>query len=308
MRVYELPITTEYVSSWGLREMVREVFQNAIDQKNWEYSLDPFTVTNYDCKLSKQALLLGHSTKGDNQIGKFGEGLKLAMLVAARNSIPFSIHSGDEVWRPRIIRSKRYEADILGVDVSKRKYRDDLTVTIHCDIEPNWLPLTTDDQILPDSPGKIYVGGLWVCDVKDLRYGYNFRPSQLSLDRDRRLASTFNILWAIALSWRTQPLSEQVELIESDAPDAEYLDELTYSSSLADELALRFINTYGSNSVAVTTQGELSDVTKPVIVSEPMKKLLQRSKLYNPADLVKPQWEDILCNECLEKANEANLL
>ena len=110
MAKYELSLSPEYVSHWGIVEAVREIFQNAIDQaavqednpmffsyeKNevksagWGMTYEQdgvLRIGNRDSILDAKSLLLGATTKRDDQktIGQFGEGYKIATLVLLRS-------------------------------------------------------------------------------------------------------------------------------------------------------------------------------------------------------------------------------
>ena len=92
-KVYPLSLTRGYVVSWGLREAVREIIQNALDSdSDFGYAIDgdTLTVISRYASLSPQTLLLGSSNKGGDisSIGQFGEGYKLALLVLTRDGLP----------------------------------------------------------------------------------------------------------------------------------------------------------------------------------------------------------------------------
>ena len=88
----ELTINTGYVSSWDLWSACREILQNALDAHDQGYKMtimrgkgaNPTVyIKNEGVSLDRKALLLGTTSKdGGGFRGKFGEGLKLALLVS----------------------------------------------------------------------------------------------------------------------------------------------------------------------------------------------------------------------------------
>ena len=77
---YEITISPNYVSNWGINEAIREILQNAIDadkngyKKSIYYSGDTLYINNEGISLSAKDLILGCSSKSDQDgmIGKYG--------------------------------------------------------------------------------------------------------------------------------------------------------------------------------------------------------------------------------------------
>ena len=57
---------------------------------------------NNGASIGIDKLVLGETTKYDNenQIGKYGEGLKLALLVLVRNGHQLEIKTQEQIWTP----------------------------------------------------------------------------------------------------------------------------------------------------------------------------------------------------------------
>lgn len=97
---FELSISTGYVPDWGIVEAFRELYQNAIDNETInpenkasfsfvqeDEKTGTVRITNKTSVLTKESLLLGSTTKAndENTIGKHGEGYKIAFMVLLRN-------------------------------------------------------------------------------------------------------------------------------------------------------------------------------------------------------------------------------
>jgi hypothetical protein len=98
---------------WGVWEAFREFMQNALDEMHEVIGRRP---TFYPCKympeidgvviydagrgIATYNLYIGKSEKKPWQRGKFGEGLKIALLTATANRIPVVVVSGDKVFLP----------------------------------------------------------------------------------------------------------------------------------------------------------------------------------------------------------------
>jgi hypothetical protein len=116
----EYGIARRYVETrrWGLWETFREFVQNALDEMHEVRGARP---REYPCKveykgytpvtviadegrgLSIHHLLLGTSEKKAWQRGRFGEGLKLALLASAHRGIGVLIRSGDKEIVPTFV-------------------------------------------------------------------------------------------------------------------------------------------------------------------------------------------------------------
>jgi hypothetical protein len=200
MRV-EYPISTKYVSHWGIWEALREIFQNALDSDanvKTDYTYGTLTISN-EGSIDRCNLLLGITNKGDIDRGKFGEGLKLAMLVLAREGRLIRVHTGTERWTPLIVESEVFQQYVLATDIEP-EVSDRVIVQI--EVRADEYKMFTERCIsLPygviDKPkGEIYVGGLYVCTMKNMDKAYNFSPTDIRLNRDRDIPSMFDIQWA----------------------------------------------------------------------------------------------------------------
>src|SRR5699024_218352 len=79
-------------------------------------------------KLNAESLLLGVSSKrgNDNLIGTHGEGYKVATVVLARNGVTVTVYNNErEVWTSKVVKSRRYNADICVFDVEKKIFKQD---------------------------------------------------------------------------------------------------------------------------------------------------------------------------------------
>lgn len=108
--IYNLNLTEDYVTHWGLKEAIRELIANNIDEGGKlsytaSTSLDKSDMISQlvfttDKELPIEAFLLGYSVKSNaNSIGQYGEGLKLAMLVLRRLNKTVLFRSGPYVYR-----------------------------------------------------------------------------------------------------------------------------------------------------------------------------------------------------------------
>lgn len=325
MSKFELTITPDYVPNWTITDAVRELFQNALDQEAtlednqmfFDYNEDKnvLSIGNKKSVLQIKSLLLGESTKRDDPktIGKFGEGYKIATLVLLRlgKTVTFYNYGAKEVWSPRFVESRRYGSKILTFFVDKKhiwqsvpdnnltivvegvtekEYYDIVETNLHLQNKYDYTD-TTYGQILHDeeNKGKVFVNGLFVCKHEPYHKGYNFKPEYITIDRDRKLVSDFDLKWLSSQMWAKRPGAETAILARNGAPDVTYVETfLSYSSdgvSLKDNALNLFVREHGINAVPVTTQNELERVPKEfkaVIVQETYKSLIISSSSYTP--------------------------
>lgn len=247
MITIELPLSRNYVRDWGLTEAVREILQNALDSPSpMEYAFvgDTLTIGNRDVTLDPKTLILGTSTKDDDEskIGQFGEGYKIALLVLAREGIPVTVRNGDYDWIPSFRHSDTYGDEVLCIDMfpidSGHIDRLEFRLTGLTNNDSNAIyesclhmqPVMDDvietprGRILPSKPNRLYVSGLFVCET-DLNYGYDMKPEFLRLDRDRKSVDTFDLKQQTKEMWfSTQDWERIAEMMDEREPDLDYAE------------------------------------------------------------------------------------
>lgn len=275
MRRYELTISTNYVPDWGYIEAFRELFQNALDneivnpENKMSFSFDSekgeVSIKNKTSILEVGTLLLGSTTKADDEstIGKHGEGYKIAFMVLLREGKTIKVYNygNKEIWKARLVKSKRYNGNLVPViSVERGAFwktipDNDLTITVgnvtqdeydklveknlnlQEDVEyfevPNFGKILTNEK----EKGNIYVKGLFVCRNEKITYGYDFEPRLIELDRDRKLVEQFKIVWETSAMWRYAyskgvKQKEIIEMIKKSEPDVTYFKDRRWISSL----------------------------------------------------------------------------
>lgn len=335
---HELSIYTGYVPTWGVVEAFRELFQNALDNEinnpenkmEWAYDKESGTIkiSNKTSKLTTDSLLLGSSTKANdsNTIGKHGEGYKIAFMVLMRNNKQITVYNygAKEVWKTRLVKSKKYNGTLVPTifvekeAVWKKVPDSDLTIEVSGITEAEYMDVVQSNLHLRDNTvnkfevagrgsiildkeeqGNIYVKGLYVTSIKNLQYGYDFEPSVLGLDRDRKLVDSFNVTWESSILWQVaanedDTLSkEAVKMFNNSTLDVRYIHEVSYNrKSFSEAVATDFIEENGTDAIPVTSNSEYEVVKKsgcynPVFVNEAKAKIVRESHVIKETKPIK---------------------
>lgn len=300
MSKYELSITDTFVEHWGFVEGVRELLQNAVDQEtmcpentmlfNYDDNTETLYIGNKTSILEAKSLLLGNTTKAGNDktIGSFGEGYKLGTLalIRAEKKVTFYNYGKREIWRPRFVNSRRYQARVLTFFTEKQAIwkkppNHDLMVTIenvsleeYEDLIPRFLMFipnyehaeTTFGEVLlnPDQQGQIFVNGLYIAHNKNLKFGYNFKPRYVKVGRDRNMVNDFDIGWYASASWSQlshEPNYEEIvkQMLVDGIADVEYIT--NHSSVMLSKAAYdEFKAKHGTFAIPVTSQKQYDEM------------------------------------------------
>lgn len=338
----ELTIAPNYAPGWGIIEAVRELFQNALDQQtetpenemDWSYDGDEqkLIISNKTSTLTVNTLLLGATTKAGNvhTIGQFGEGYKIATLVLLRNNkqITFYNYGAKEIWKPRFVKSRKFGTGVLTFFIEKVsvwKTVPDANLTIEVsgitreewenEIVPSNLHLQYGNPVVAssdygdvlDQQGRVYVNGLYVCEYPPYKYGYNFKPEHIELDRDRKMVSDFDLKWAASRFWANSSLHDKaLELVEAGHADVAYVSSMCATSGLSDAALHKFRERYGPKAIPVTTQDAMDAVPsgyRGVIVPGTYCELVKGSSEYEAPRMVVKFVSERL-EEWLDKINE----
>lgn len=252
-KLIPLSLAPTYVRSWGVWEAVRELIANAIDTKNFDIEIDDdacqIVITTYAGAIPVKHLLLGSGTKqaNDGKIGQHNEGLKIALLVLARDGNSVEMMNGADDWNPHIAYNPLFEEDSLHIGVYEdcNPDKDMVRITVgnlttHDIEEIREKHLTMENagefhtsrygEILLDEryKGKAYCGGIFIKNT-NLDYGYNFKPAHLSLDRDRSMVSTFDLqyitksMWAAVAEEEEEGAATVASMIISQSNDVAYV-------------------------------------------------------------------------------------
>ena len=320
MRKFELSISADYVPEWGITEAVREFFQNAIDEQRRDsgnsmfFDYDPkgqvIRIGNRHSDLDIKTLLFGESTKRgkEEMIGSHGEGYKIATVVLLRNGkqVSFQNYCRREIWKPSLVKSKRYGGVMVPTffveteAVWKKVPENSLIIEIggitpeeYEKIRESNLYLqenvkrreTSDGAILDEDKfkGKIFVGGLYICEEPRMEVGVDLKPNRVHLERDRTLVRTFDV--QILVSNMIEELKD-VELTKKSLGTfaGEYISSNKVDDGIKNEIAADFVREHGEKAVPVSNQKDAEYFRKmnykPVIVSDAESKIIKDSEVY----------------------------
>jgi len=290
-----LTISEDYCADWGLFEGVREFMQNARDAVRAGCSFDAFyhpdesrlVVKTRGAVLEHKTLLLGKSTKRGraDMLGEQGEGYKIGSLVLCRMGKKIKIRTGSEVWKPELEFSEQFDSRLLTFNISgERKHKDEIVVEINGITKEEWAPIahrflflkdhkfnaveSVSGTVLVEGNGQIFVGGIWVCQLGSLKHGYDFLPSDVSLDRDRRLMKEWDAKVLSAKIWESLYLRaegdycwEVDEMLAAGADDVEHFRyDWCVGQNARKLVASRFQEKFGEKSLAVRTESEAREL------------------------------------------------
>jgi hypothetical protein len=203
------PITPDYVSTWDVERALAELVANAYDEDpacKVTYRDGALTIVDQGSGWTEETLILGHSTKSDTQIGQFGEGVKLALLVLARENRSVSVTTSGRHITARIDRrtlgwsANGRTHELLVVTSEPARQRRGTRIEVSCSsaeaagVRSRFLRLERPryrtpqhGRVLPDKAGDIYVGGVRIITGRDLHFGYDLplEGTKHLINRDR---------------------------------------------------------------------------------------------------------------------------
>ena len=295
---FVLTLSPKYVTEWDLWRAVRELLQNAIDQKKKdaetevEYGYDDGTITigSSTGHLSTTSLVLGEGDKREskNTLGEFGEGYKLAMVVLLRLGYDVRIWNGDKLWIPTFDYNETFQTALLTINEFGAKEVPGVRYEIKGVSEEDWkslgdkyLPDIAENTILSLRPGNIYVSGLHITYLPEFHFGYNFSPDRVKLERDRNLVPMWDIQYeASRLLAKSQEDEKTLELLENDHKDASMI--LSHLTAEQQVRVSRLFHEKHGDVVPVSTQQEWESFAsrKSRMVGKTLKELLHKAKDY----------------------------
>jgi hypothetical protein len=287
MAKQELSIESSYLPAWGVWEGVREIIQNGKDAEtehnaklSVSHSKGTLLITNVGTTIPLESLLLARTSKQgkDELIGQFGEGLDLGLLALVRAGRSVKVRTGDQVWKPVIAKSKSFDADVLWIEhTGGRKYQNraqfeiEVTAAEWEEYKKNFMFLggVSDDDVITtergrlllskDLKGCLYVKGIFVQYDPKVGYGYDYVHA--SVDRDRKMVSTWDKNWENSKIWleavNKNPdalFDSFFQLLQDENSDLDGLGDYHLSGLSEATVNLvvdKFVAMHGSNAVPV---------------------------------------------------------
>lgn len=307
MKKYWTSLTVNYCNDWTPANAVREICQNNLDSPApFEYDLsgDTLEFTSKGITIPPSSLLMGVSTKREDltTVGGKGEGFKLAAVVLLREGYGLTIYNGSRKWEPAFEYHPDYDQELLcftetpysGSDLTfEITGADDKLIE---EVIHDCLYLQKDlgdvvegerGRVLLNKFGKLYVGGLFVCDISGYKHSYDFHPKYLPLNRDRKSVDSWKLAPNVTeLLEEVMPAKELAQLVSDRSADAGGY----YSSFTKDEVAEEVYNlakeSYGNNVVVVEDGDEKEKLEKrgyrnvEVVYNDNERKLIQKAPSY----------------------------
>lgn len=304
--LFTYPIVENYVEDWTIEDGIRELISNGLDAETAQGAeliiahdslKNVLTVTNKNTRLESSALYFGASTKCDDRlIGKYGEGLKLALLVLTRAKMRVDILNGrDQTWKA-LFRHDKFGVSTLAIDISKAKRAyNDLVIRVYGvdaelwqRIQQKFLRLTGSKEVVSTSYGKllkdvavsgqVFCKGVYVTRLTGWRYGYDL--NDIDIGRDRKVPDSYDLNANIGRIWNEisaqdpKACTEIYELLKGGAPEGEAF---RYGApfALRQLLSAEFKARHGEDVVPVSSAADAEMLLhlgiKTVVVSQELR-------------------------------------
>lgn len=203
---YNLNLTKTYCNHWTLGNALRELIANTIDEDG-EITIEPILDENGNVtdhvnivletqrELTIDSFAMGYTNKTNKEsIGRFGEGLKIALLILKRLDYTFSICSGDKQFMFEFLVTPGFTEPTLHLQIVQNKHINGTRIIVEEIDEDEILDVYINKPfgILPGQPG-LYCKGLLVEEDWSIRverenynvyYGINL-DYNIKTNRDR---------------------------------------------------------------------------------------------------------------------------
>lgn len=280
MNIINYGIGKKYLSHWGINEALREILQNFMDYGEYQIDIqnEKICISNNYAPENLEFLALGNSDKKEGSRGKYGEGLKMALLIFKRENIPVEINTLDKKLKPTFINSAVGEVFAISIEESISD-KFSICFKLNLEIWKNYYnsiikkeDILFDDKyygkIVNKEKGNIYCGGLFVKKVNNLSKSYDINVSHLPLTRDRNLPQTFDVNWATSKINQSQG---KLKITDLSYSDTSYVEEIP--ESIKKQIKPRLVG----NSIEATYKHKEKDI---VIKNDYVKNIVLKDNFF----------------------------
>ena len=207
-------ISPNYVKDWTIEEAIREIVQNMLDARD-EFGCDGHInfkdgeaiVKDNGEGIEMRHLVMGISEKKEGSIGQFGEGLKLGLLVFAREGRQIEIWSKGKRITPEIEYNETYETEMISLNIEElpahwAANHNGTSIKFECTREElnegknyfleyakrniedfNWVV----KDMISEPGGKIWINNSMVGEIEKAKFSYHFdgKRAREAINRDR---------------------------------------------------------------------------------------------------------------------------
>jgi hypothetical protein len=302
---------------WSISKSIMELVQNALDSDgdfSYDIGEDYISLINKDIKVSNKLLMMGCSDKREDSTkrGQFGVGSIQAMVVLTDLGINVGIYNNNVLWQPAFEHSLQFDTDVMVINETPCNNGNDFTVLIEglssedIDEVKQRCLVFQDREVLysteygdiisnleDEEGGEVFCGELYVCQNKNFKYSYNFKPKGIKLSQDRDAVSQWDLQQLTAkLIIATKDDDFIKEAIKSNKADTEYVNtgwtsSSATSDSLDDSFADEFLSEHGAKLVTSSYSdhqaNEKAGNKSVYIDNERIVKAINNSSLYQSA-------------------------
>lgn len=203
------PIDVTYCKNWTINDAIREILSNALDtgtEVRVSHDNGIARIADSGIGIAKKDFVFGGSKKGDLQIGQFGEGMKIATLVLARNSRAVKIDTVGYTYEAMLEESAEFETTLFAIRFKKNQKKSGTAISFECSTEELkeakglFLAFQKKEKlaenkfldVFKDEPGKIFVNGLYTTTIESI-FSYNVKDKALVNTRDRNAVDTIKL-------------------------------------------------------------------------------------------------------------------
>ena len=216
------PIALNYREHWGTWEAIREIVQNSLDSSESYTSYhdgNNLVIEDNGKGIEVKHLLFGISEKGENARGKFGEGLKIALIVLKRlgytveilsNNLEIKVstkfienqeclnilyrHNGENFKGTRIT-----ILNYMGPDYKERFINSRNTDIVFANSSYGQIIRQSEGTIDNPKIGKLYVKDIFVSNIDNSMYSYNLKD--VRLEESRNMVSELDMQYQLGYLW-----------------------------------------------------------------------------------------------------------
>lgn len=307
MKKYWTTYLKDYWHDWSPANAIRELSQNALDSDapfEYDFRGDTLEFTSKGVELPASTILLGMTTKrnDDNTVGGKGEGWKASCVILLREGFDVIIQNGSKIWTPSFEFNEVFGREVFVITETEGSGGDltfiisGVSESLKDEVVHDCLYLQKDlgtvyegerGRVLMDKVGKLYVGGLYVCDISGYKYSFDFHPKHLPLNRDRKSIDSWSLASNVTkLLEEVLPATECATLVNDRSADAGSYYSSFESEEVAEAVYELTKKSFGNTVVVVEDYDEKEKLEArgfknvEIVYNSNQRKLIQKAPSY----------------------------